>query len=318
MNITTRVILSAAFGFALGFIFKRPVLGLIIGTIAGTIMPVERYVLNPLTYLIAGLLLFVVLNPLFLGVIALVFLAPILLSINLFSPGGNRRSKWNVFDLFGGQYPKEAIMGLLAGFVRESPASKEEQFQMVKRFIRQTVVGFSRQTLWEEFQKQYDQESDVDTLAQKLGEQTSPDQQKFFLQILVSLGRIDEELTQREEDYIRSVTNHLDLSETEVETILEQSRGRRHRRAAGQRRYRQRRRRRGSARHGTGTSLNEAYDVLDLEPSASKKDVKAAYQEKVKEHHPDQFKGDNDERARRAEEKMAEINEAYETIKNRW
>jgi len=54
------------------------------------------------------------------------------------------------------------------------------------------------------------------------------------------------------------------------------------------------------------------YEVLGLKPGATQEEIKTAYRELVKKYHPDRYQDNplND----LAEEKMREINEAYETL----
>ena len=54
------------------------------------------------------------------------------------------------------------------------------------------------------------------------------------------------------------------------------------------------------------------YEVLGLKPGATEEEIKAAYRELVKKYHPDRYMDNplND----LAEEKMREINEAYDTL----
>jgi len=54
------------------------------------------------------------------------------------------------------------------------------------------------------------------------------------------------------------------------------------------------------------------YEVLGLKPGATQEEIKTAYRELVKKYHPDRYMDNplND----LAEEKMREINEAYETL----
>ena len=92
--------------------------------------------------------------------------------------------------------------------------------------------------------------------------------------------------------------------------------GNRRARQARQRRtaqqQRQQRRRQASQRTGRAPSANsgptaaEAYQCLDLDPSADQSTVKAAYREKVKEVHPDTDGGD--------EQSFKEVKEAYERL----
>jgi DnaJ like chaperone protein len=64
------------------------------------------------------------------------------------------------------------------------------------------------------------------------------------------------------------------------------------------------------------TSLQGAYGVLGLTPSASKADVKKAYRRLMSQNHPDKLvaKGLPEEMMRLAKEKTQKISKAYETI----
>ena len=64
------------------------------------------------------------------------------------------------------------------------------------------------------------------------------------------------------------------------------------------------------------TSLQDAYGVLGLTPSASKAEVKKAYRRLMSQNHPDKLvaKGLPDEMMRLAKEKTQKISKAYETI----
>ncbi len=58
--------------------------------------------------------------------------------------------------------------------------------------------------------------------------------------------------------------------------------------------------------------MNNPYEVLGIQPTATDDEVKAAYRELAKKYHPDNY-GDNP-LSDLAEEKMQEINEAYDAI----
>lgn len=61
--------------------------------------------------------------------------------------------------------------------------------------------------------------------------------------------------------------------------------------------------------------MRDPYSVLGVERTASEEEIKAAYREKARKYHPDNF-GDNPAAAELATEKMQEINEAYDSIIN--
>ena len=56
----------------------------------------------------------------------------------------------------------------------------------------------------------------------------------------------------------------------------------------------------------------DPYQVLGISPNASEDDIKRAYKELVKKYHPDQYQ--DNPLSDVAEEKMAEINTAYDEI----
>jgi tetratricopeptide (TPR) repeat protein len=58
--------------------------------------------------------------------------------------------------------------------------------------------------------------------------------------------------------------------------------------------------------------MNDPYSVLGVSPSASDEEIKKAYRELVRKYHPDNYH--NNPLADLAQEKMKEINEAYETV----
>lgn len=58
--------------------------------------------------------------------------------------------------------------------------------------------------------------------------------------------------------------------------------------------------------------MRDPYEVLEIKRGASKDEIKSAYKKLAKQYHPDQY-GDNPLKDL-AEEKMAEINEAYQNL----
>ncbi|MFA9397507.1 MAG: DnaJ domain-containing protein [Clostridiaceae bacterium] len=58
--------------------------------------------------------------------------------------------------------------------------------------------------------------------------------------------------------------------------------------------------------------MNNPYEILNVKQSASKEEIKKAYRDLAKQYHPDQY--GNNPLKNLAEEKMREINEAYDTL----
>ena len=69
-------------------------------------------------------------------------------------------------------------------------------------------------------------------------------------------------------------------------------------------------------RTGTYTSnRSKYYRILGLKDGASQEEIKKAYRQLAKEHHPDKFVNASDSDKKYHENKMKEINEAYENLK---
>jgi len=58
--------------------------------------------------------------------------------------------------------------------------------------------------------------------------------------------------------------------------------------------------------------MKNPYEVLGVRPGASEEEIKAAYRALAKKYHPDKYA--NSDLADLANEKMQEINEAYDAI----
>lgn len=61
--------------------------------------------------------------------------------------------------------------------------------------------------------------------------------------------------------------------------------------------------------------MNDPYQVLNISPDATDEEVKHAYRDMARKYHPDNYH--NNPLADLAQERMKEINEAYETIQRR-
>ncbi len=61
--------------------------------------------------------------------------------------------------------------------------------------------------------------------------------------------------------------------------------------------------------------INRCIEILGLKPGASQEEVNQAYRDLVNVWHPDRFE-DNPRLQKKAEEKVKEINAAYEYIKS--
>ncbi len=64
-------------------------------------------------------------------------------------------------------------------------------------------------------------------------------------------------------------------------------------------------------------SVKSAYQILEIESTATDREVKIAYRKMVKKHHPDKLRHLGEEHVKVAEEKFRQIQKAYETIQEK-
>ena len=64
----------------------------------------------------------------------------------------------------------------------------------------------------------------------------------------------------------------------------------------------------------SGNSLEEAYKVLEIDPSATNEEVRTAYRRLALKHHPDRVATLGEDVKKAAEEKFQQINNAKERI----
>lgn len=112
------------------------------------------------------------------------------------------------------------------------------------------------------------------------------EQRLQLLDFLVNIAKSDGNVCSEEIAALKEVAQSMGLSVREVESMLNLS----------------------------GNSLDEAYKVLEIEPTSTDAEVKAAYRRLALKHHPDRVATLGEDVKRAAEEKFQQINNAKERI----
>lgn len=112
------------------------------------------------------------------------------------------------------------------------------------------------------------------------------EQRLQLLDFLVKIAQSDGNVCSAEVDALKEVAQSMQLSMQEVDSML----------------------------NLRGDSLEDAYKVLEIEPTASDEEVRKAYRNLVLKHHPDRVATLGEDIRKAAEEKLQRINDAKERI----
>lgn len=120
----------------------------------------------------------------------------------------------------------------------------------------------------------------------------SYEQRLQLLSFLVMIAKADGVVVPVEVDALREITVNLGLTVAELEQMLSM----------------------GSSSSSSVASLENAYRILGVSPSATDAEVKAAYRKMALQHHPDKVATLGEDVRKAAEKKFQEINEAKDQI----
>lgn len=255
---------------------------------------------------IGGILGFVALGPL--GALAGIILGSLFddtasLSGQSFGGGYDRGNSGTGYDHesdYAGQRNSFLFsMLVMASYViRADGKIMHSEMEFVRQFLRRNfgeiAVSQGEEILLRLFEeaKRRDQENPqgfkqtIRECGSQISYNLSYEERLQLLAFLAEIAKSDGKVCQEEIDALKEVSGLIGLSEREVESMLNLN----------------------------GDSLEEAYKVLEIEPTATDEEVRAAYRRLAVKHHPDKVANLGEDIRKAATEKLQKINEAKERI----
>lgn len=180
------------------------------------------------------------------------------------------------------------------------------EMEMVRRFLRQNFGERAKEQGEEILLKLFEQQKRMGMEAYRSVIQDSChqirtnmlyEQRLQLFDFLIMIAQADGVIVQAEVQALREMGIHMGLSTEDIEQML--NLGSSHQ---------------GGATASSANSLDDAYRILGISPSATNDEVKAAYRKMALKHHPDKVAALGEDVRRAAEKKFQEINDAKDRI----
>ena len=233
---------------------------------------------------------------------------------NMYNADGTYRNNWNGKNGYNGGYSQGgytaqqqyegqrnsflfSLLVLASYIIKADGKIMHSEMEMVRTFLHrnfgEVAVGQGEQILLRLFerQKQMGEAAFKTTIREACAEMAQHMDYAQRLQLvnfLVLIAQADGSVPQSEIDALRFVADNLGVSAEDLGSMLNLS--------------------------SAGSSLEAAYKVLGIAPTATDDEVKAAYRRMALKHHPDRVATLGEDVRKAAEKKFQEINAAKETI----
>lgn len=191
-----------------------------------------------------------------------------------------------------------SMLVMASYIIRADGKIMHSEMEFVRRFLRtnfgEDAVNEGEQILLNLFEQQkrmdasnpYAFRNTIHECGAQIAANLTYGERLQLLDFLAKISQSDGHVCQQEIEALKEVAQAMQLSEKEVESMLNLG----------------------------GDSLADAYKVLEIDPSATDEEVRAAYRRLALKHHPDRVATLGEDIRKAAEEKFQHINNAKERI----
>lgn len=191
-----------------------------------------------------------------------------------------------------------SLLVMASYIIRADGKVMHSEMEFVRRFLRvnfgEAAVDEGNQILLRLFEERKRMDAadsnafrnTIHDCGMQIGQYMSYEQRLQLLGFLAAIAKSDGNVCKEEVEALKEVASAMGLSDREVDSMLSLG----------------------------GESLDDAYRVLEVDPSATDDEVKSAYRKMALKHHPDRVATLGDDVRKAAEEKFQKINSAKERI----
>lgn len=191
-----------------------------------------------------------------------------------------------------------SLLVLASYIIKADGKVMHSEMELVRRFLRtnfgEEAVTEGNEILLKLFERRKQMDATdpyafrrtINDCGRQIAANMSYEQRLQLLNFLVMIAQADGHVCDQEIVALKEVASAMGMSQSEVDSMLNLGKD----------------------------TLDAAYKVLEISPSATDDDVKAAYRQLAKKHHPDRVASLGEDIRHAAEEKFRQINEAKDAI----
>lgn len=206
---------------------------------------------------------------------------------------------------------------VLAAYVARADNNRllQSELTYMKQFLLKNLDETRAQAALLRFRDILDENIDITAVCEDIRSHATTSEKLMILHFLFGFGYSDTDFNDLELQAIRHVSDLCGISRTSFEAIrsMYENQGYQY---DNQYNYG------GSSQQNQGGgsytrtfNIEDDYKILEVSPDATNEEVKKAYREAAKKHHPDKVGHLGEDVRKAAEEKFARVNEAYDRIK---
>tara|TARA_A100001015_G_scaffold24169_1_gene27299 strand:+ start:3776 stop:4573 length:798 start_codon:yes stop_codon:yes gene_type:complete len=190
------------------------------------------------------------------------------------------------------QHFVELMIRVISHVIKADGRIDQREIQTIILFFQQKLKYGVRQIMWIQdlLQHSLSKPESFDQLCNEIKTQFGNDEQHLLLELVFEVSASDGNVSKEEMHLIQKMVSILSIDDSIYQSM--------------------------KARYfsKSGNDYDDYYSVLGLSPNASKEDIKKAYKENCKKYHPDKVQHLGEEFKTFADEKIKQVNEAYEVL----
>ena len=180
-----------------------------------------------------------------------------------------------------------SLLVLSSAVIKADGKTHPAELRTVREFIRSNFGEQAAQQAEQILQQLNNQQVNIYSVGDQIAANMNYSQRLQLFQYLVSIATADGEFSKSEKSVLEAIASAIRLTSTDAASIIAMY-------------YKE---------------ADSAYTVLEISPSASDDEVRAAYRRMAMKYHPDRVSTLGPEVQKSAEEKFKQVQEAYATIK---